>query len=550
MENPIAYLPIDRRLALADGRELPEHTYGAALFADISGFTPLTEMLARTLGPKRGAEELTRYLNQVYDALIAELHRFGGSVLGFSGDAITCWFDDNMGEQEAAATLRATASALAMQTTMTQFANLEITGGGRVSLAMKAAVASGEVRRFIVGDPQYNLMDVMAGHTLEYLANAEHQANKGDVILDERAINALGNRIAIQEWRTDEHTGDRYAAISGLEGTVSEHPWPALDTGAFGMEQARPWLLPAVYRLLHAGQGDFLAELRPASALFLRFGGIDYDLDADAPQKLDAFIRQVQRILARFDGSLLQLTIGDKGSYLYAAFGAPIAHEDDVDRAASAALELQALPGQMAFLEPLQIGITYGRMRVGAYGGMARRTYGVLGDAVNLSARLMQAALPGQILASEEAHSRAGTAFVWESLPPIRVKGKSEPISLYRLDRLRHRRVGASLEGRFPLEPLGREEVLAGLASSLERLISGQGQIIRLEGEAGMGKSHVAAHFIRQAKAQNAQVVTGICQSITQSAPYTPWRQILSTLLGLQDMVEGEHEWAAFLEAR
>jgi hypothetical protein len=62
---------MDRRQALAAGRDLPERARGAALFADVSGFTSLTEMLARVLGPKRGAEELTVHLNGVYDALIA-----------------------------------------------------------------------------------------------------------------------------------------------------------------------------------------------------------------------------------------------------------------------------------------------------------------------------------------------------------------------------------------------------------------------------------------------------------------------------------------------
>lgn len=544
MENPIAYLPIDRRLALAAGQELPERTQGTALFADISGFTPLTEMLARTLGPKRGAEELTHYLNQVYDALIAELHRFGGSVLGFSGDAITCWFDGKDGDARTfnleLSTLRATAAALTMQATMAQFANLEVTGGGRVSLAMKAAVAAGGVRRFIVGDQDYSLLDVMAGKTLENLANGEHQANKGDVILDTEAVEILGEKVQIVEWRTDEHTGEQYAAISGLTEEVADNPWPALDTDKFGVEEACPWLIPAVYRLLVAGQGDFLAELRPAAALFLRFGGIDYDQDVDAPKKLDMFIRQVQRSLARFDGSLLQLTIGDKGSYLYAAFGAPIAHEDDVDRAASAALELQALPRQMSFLEPLQIGITYGRMRVGAYGGVARRTYGVLGDAVNLSARLMQASQPGQILANQEAHDRASAAFVWESLPAIRVKGKSEPIALFQLARVRHRRAGVALEDRFPARPVGRDEILSELDQWLDTVSGGEGQVVRLVGGAGMGKSHIAAQIIRQAQEKHMQVTTGVCQSVTQSAPYTPWRQIFYALLGVEDQGEGE----------
>ena len=73
MELLSTYIPIDRRLALAQKEALPERTHGTALFADISGFTPLTEALVAELGPRRGSDELTRQLNQVYDALIAEV---------------------------------------------------------------------------------------------------------------------------------------------------------------------------------------------------------------------------------------------------------------------------------------------------------------------------------------------------------------------------------------------------------------------------------------------------------------------------------------------
>src|SRR2546430_682637 len=82
------YVPMEQRQAFAAGTSLPERRQGTALFADISGFTPLTEALAGELGPQRGAEELTRHLNRVYDTLIDELHRFGNSVVDFSGDAI------------------------------------------------------------------------------------------------------------------------------------------------------------------------------------------------------------------------------------------------------------------------------------------------------------------------------------------------------------------------------------------------------------------------------------------------------------------------------
>ena len=93
-----AYLPQDRRQALARGEDLPTRAHGAALFADIAGFTPLTEALDRSLGARRGVEEMTRQINHVYDALIGAVERYGGSVIGFAGDSITCWFADGSWE--------------------------------------------------------------------------------------------------------------------------------------------------------------------------------------------------------------------------------------------------------------------------------------------------------------------------------------------------------------------------------------------------------------------------------------------------------------------
>src|SRR5512141_2439258 len=117
MESLAAYIPTDRRYVLARGVDLPTHVMGAALLADISGFTPLTEGLVQALGPQRGAEELTRWLNKIYDALVAEIENFRGSVISFSGDAVTCWFDDQQAisvSPNNSAALRAMASALAI----------------------------------------------------------------------------------------------------------------------------------------------------------------------------------------------------------------------------------------------------------------------------------------------------------------------------------------------------------------------------------------------------------------------------------------------------
>src|SRR5262245_34420946 len=135
MSSLSAYIPIDRRHALAAGQTLPDRTQGAALFADISGFSLLTEALTHELGPARGAEELVAHLDSIYESLIAEVHRFGGSVVAFSGDAITRWFDQDDGR-------RAIACAFAVQRAMEQFAAVPVLHAGTVSMAVKVAVAS------------------------------------------------------------------------------------------------------------------------------------------------------------------------------------------------------------------------------------------------------------------------------------------------------------------------------------------------------------------------------------------------------------------------
>ncbi|HMT20902.1 MAG TPA: adenylate/guanylate cyclase domain-containing protein, partial [Promineifilum sp.] len=132
MESLLAFIPEDRRLALAGGVGLPDRANGSVLFADISGFTPLTAALVQELGVQRGAEEVLNQINPVYEAIIAELHRYGGSVMGFAGDSITCWFDGDR-------SVRAVACALAMQQAMRPFATVKTPAGTPISLAIKVA---------------------------------------------------------------------------------------------------------------------------------------------------------------------------------------------------------------------------------------------------------------------------------------------------------------------------------------------------------------------------------------------------------------------------
>ena len=522
-DDPEAYIARDRRRALAAHEPMPDRVTGAALFADISGFTPLTEALAAELGPQRGPEELTAHIGRVFHAVIEELDRRGGDVIYFSGDAITCWLDGDDGT-------RAVAAAVAMQEAMGRVGRITTPAGTAIDLALKVAVAVGSARRFVVGDPQIQLIDVLAGALIDDLAEAEHHAASGEIVLDPSAFAALGDRVEIAEERRDPASGRAFAVVRGLRGdvpTVDVVEPPRLDDGL-----VRPWLLPAVYERMRAGRGELLAELRPAYPLFLRFAGIDFDDDPDAVEALDAFVRSAQRIMSGYGGNLLQLTLGDKGAYLYGVFGSPIAHEDDAARAAAAALELRELV-RTTRARDIQIGMARGRLRSGTYGHAMRRTFVCLGDSVNLAARLMAKAPPGGIYVDDRVRSDAGDAYIWERLGDLEVKGKKGAIVAHALTGSLER--ASRRKTRYELELVGRQAELERLETALDRTVAGDGRIVGIAAEAGMGKSRLIAEFVRNARRRGLFVALGECQSFGTNASYYVWSEIWRRLLDVDE---------------
>jgi predicted ATPase/class 3 adenylate cyclase len=542
MELLSAYMPMDRRQALLKGNVLPTRARGSALFADISGFTPLTNALVQELGPTRGAEEVTRHVNRVFDALIAQLQEYQGSVIGFSGDAITCWLDGDYG-------LRAVVCGLAMQNAMKVFETVQISPKTTVSLAMKVAIANGHARRFLVGNPEIQLVEILAGSTLERLAAAEHQAERGEVVVDGAVADFLDEYVRFSGWRVNERTGSRVGLATDVKIPVSPSPWPEIPADAFPPEKTRPWLLPAVYERIASGLGEFLTEFRPAAIIFITFGGIDYDGDESSGEKLDAYIRAVQNVLMRYDGNLIQVTVGDKGSYLMAAFGAPVAHEDYVERAVAAALELGKLAPVPEWEGKIKIGISMGRLRTGAYGGTMSRTYGVLGNETNLSARLMQAAYPGQILVTKGVREEVGDGYDWEQQAPMLVKGRTDPITTYSLCGSREN-MRASLEkAGYSLPMVGRQEELKLASEKLDKALEGHGQIIGIVGEAGIGKSRLVTEILQLPNMIGMLPYGGECQSYGMASSYQVWQNIWRSIFRLDPSWDEELAIAA-LEAQ
>jgi len=507
------YLPQDRLRAIANNTSLPDRTSGSALFADISGFTALTESLRNTYGERRGEEELTKQLGIVYTSLIREVEKYGGSVISFAGDSMLCWFDDVHGKT----TPRVAACAFAMQMAMKSFEAIQV-GDNSVVLTLKVTIATGPARRFVAGDPEILKYDLLAGDTVTRTSTAEHHAQKGDVLLDKATVNALGDLLKVKEWR--EEDGERFAVVdhgTGFDG--QESPLPAI----FRMPpptKLMAWMHYTVFEWEQYGQGGFLTEFRPCVALFIKFTGIDYDSDS-AESELDNFIREVQNIVSRYEGTLLDITIGDKGSYAYVNFGALSAHEDDARRAVKAALKLRNKTELR-----LQMGITQGLMRVGAYGGETRKTFSALGDDVNLAARLMTNAKEGEILLSSHVHKAVMDKFTFEPRPPLLMKGKAEPLPVFAVTGESQRRAVRLQEPNYSLPMVGRQAELKLIEEKLDLAKEGKSQVIGIVAEAGVGKSRLVAEVIRSARRTGFVGFGGACQSDGIHTPYLTWKSI------------------------
>jgi predicted ATPase/class 3 adenylate cyclase len=356
--------------------------------------------------------------------------------------------------------------------------------------------------------------------------------------VDEAAAEALGGLLVSRGWREAPSERLRAAQVEALASLVEPTPWPELPPSALSEEITRPWLLAAVCERLRQGDEQFLPELRPVANLFLAFEGIDYDDDDDAAILLDAYLRRVQAALARYEGTLLQLTMGDKGSYLNAAFGAPVAHDDDAARAVAAALELLLPTSGLGYVTGLRIGVTQGQMYTGAYGSPTRRTYGVLGDKTNLAARLMQAAGPGEALCDYEIYQSARRRWAFETLPAIRVKGKAGMVRVYRPNG-QPADAAAQAEASAGKQPLvGRLAARERLEAALRDLQTGKGKVLFIEGEAGIGKTRLVNELIQLARQQGLAGLLGAGQSIEQGTPYRAWRDIFASyfeLVGIEE---------------
>ncbi len=481
---------------------------GSLVFVDISGFTNLSERLARR--GRIGAEELTGVLNRVFGNMLEIVFDRGGSLLKFGGDALLLLFDT------ADHVIQACAATIEMRRALRD-ASREKTSVGRIDLKMSSGIHTGSVDFFLVGDSHREL--IVTGPAASLTTEMEGTADAGEIVVSDAV------RAQVPSDFTGEPRGNGWllrkrtiqADACGPVVRLSEHK---PDLATFVPRQLRQ----------HLGSGLAEPEHRIATIGFLKFKGVDAMLAEQGYEAVGAALKDLvvtaQAALDEEDLTFLASDIDADGGKLIFAAGVPTSQHDDEGRMLRAARRIVDTDCALS----TRIGLNRGHVFAGDVGTVFRRTFTVMGDTVNLAARLMAAAQPGSLYASPGVLDESSTLFRTRALEPFYVKGKEEPVSAYEV----FEETGVRPpDTKHELPFHGREaelEMLVSIVTTCARV--GRGGMMTIAGDTGIGKSRLIAEVIERCPGLATLVVKA--EPNGSDNPYWAFRDPMRRKLGVE----------------
>jgi len=478
---------------------------GSLVSVDLSGFTALSERLAAK--GRAGAEELVFLISSVFDGLIGAAAQHGGDVLKFRGDALLIVFDGPGHEQ------RACTAAVEMQAVIAESGRAD-SSVGHVALSMATGVYSGPCQFFLAGTSHNEL--IVAGPAASATIQLEDAAQSGEILVSPATAAALGDG-----WIDRERNG-AFLLFHDVTGHLAPGAtWSDAPVRA-DLEQFVPRPLREA---LGGGAGE--AEHRQAATAFVKFSGIEAVLAEEGLEglgaRIEAFAEEVGEAADDNGVTWLESDIDVDGGKAYLIAGAPTSGGFDEARMLRTVHRIVASDCGLT----LRAGINRGRVFAGEIGARDRHTYAVLGDTVNLAARLTGRAQPGQILSTGAVLDRSEVLFESEAQPFL-VKGKERAVTAYSVGALVGRR---EEQAPLPLPLIGRDTEVELVQEAVNAARLRRQRLVEIVGEPGIGKSRLVEELV--ARAVGFAQFVARCESHATAAPYFVFRPVLRQLAGI-----------------
>ncbi len=504
-------------------RDSPDAVYrevdGTLAFADISGFTALTERLARAGAV--GAEEMSDILSAVFTDLLAVAFSYGAWLVKWGGDAVLLLFE---GEEHPALASRA---AFEMRQVLRRAGRVRATAGS-ASLKLSVGVHSGPVAFFLVGTKHREL--VITGPAATEVALLDDAADAGDILLSPAAAALLDPRVVGQA----KGPGRLLRGAPAAE----QRSWGRSDATGLDLVPCLPGPI-ADYALGSAHE----SEHRRVAVAFVEYSGTDKLLADRGPQATAAALHELislaQEACSRSDVTFFETDISQDGGKIMMVAGAPRSEGHNEQRLLRAARAVIEYSGPLS----VRAGANSGRVYAGDFGHPDRRTYSVKGDAVNLAARVMGRAGPGQLLATTSLLDGRDSGFTVTPVPAFSVKGKSKPVNAVVVGAAQWQRRRTD-EDVPPL--VGRQAEIGRLRAALATARTGHGQVMEIAGPPGIGKSRLVDELLAKADELTLLVT---CDRYAAGTPYALTDAMLRELLSVPGSAGPPTALAAMAEA-
>lgn len=284
------------------------------------------------------------------------------------------------------------------------------------------------------------------------------------------------------------------------------------------------------------------SERKNVTVLFADISGFTAMSEKMDPEEVTNIMNGCMKMLAdivhRYEGYVDKF-IGD---CIMAIFGAPITHENDPELALRAALDMQKemeeyntrLPKRLETPLTLHTGINSGMVIAGGVGSDKKMEYTVMGDTVNLAARLESLAKHGQTFVSGYTYNLTRNLFEFIRHEPIKVKGKKDPVAVFEVIRAKSRNEENHDQAQTTSPLIGRNREMETLRTCLDRHAGGQGLVTFLISPAGVGKSRIHQEIKKQfLKNERLQLLEGICRSFNRETSYAVFIEILRQLFNI-----------------
>lgn len=481
---------------------------GTFLLVDISGFTAMSEMLAEK--GKVGAEEVTEVLNAAFTELLDIVMLDGGDLLRFGGDAL---FNLYTGEGHAA---RACRSAFDMRDALDEFQKTR----SPAPLRMSVGVASGPIAGILAGEQSRELLFV--GPTASTVVALQSAADPDEILISAATLAMLDDPSLVGEAKAGGYLLEDEPEVDDIDEEEAEVDVSELDIGSFIPTRLRDHLS------LTFNEG----EHRPATIAFLKFTGTDEAFATEGAQRagemLSELVTITQNTADRYGVCFLAADVDDNGGKLILSTGVPERSPGHGERIINALRDI--IDADPPF--PLHAGVARGHVFAGDLGARFRRVYTVMGDTVNLAARLAAQAGAGEVYVTARALDRSADSFETTALEPIELKGKTKPVAPLRIGAL----LAGTDQARTTAGPdlIGRDDEIDAIYDAALSATTGSGMALEIVGHPGMGKTRIFSEAIDRLEGPFREVSVN-CERYESATPFHAAGQLLRAVLEINE---------------